>query len=830
MTATALAREVQVPRATARTEARAWELEDLLDEHPDVRVLSLDCFDTLLWRSTAAPEDVFYDLAHHPAFARLGMNARIRVVAEGTARERALVSSGSSEVTLAQIYRAAFPDLDDAAVSELSAAEVEAEIRACVALPATVALIRKAKARGLRVVIVSDTYLREPELRRLLAAALPGDAYEAVDGVWCSCDHGRSKAGGLFKPVLDALGVRARDVLHVGDNPTADVEAARAIGANAVRLVHHDDEVAAMLRMQSTATSLLHPIVRDMCGMPSPFRMLLASSPLARTPDPVFTLGYASLGPVLYAFARWLSGELREMRAASADPSRVKPVFLLRDGWLPARIVRALDAGAAGPLVSISRFAAIAASFRTAADVERYLAGWVGSERLGDLARQLLLTEDEGRAILLKARRAARPADGFVREVLRPKTLALVLERSARYRARMIRHLESAAGIREGDTVVFVDLGYEGTAQRQLEPVLRDELGVEVVGRYLVAARVPGWERSRRGLLDPSWCDDRLVATIVAYVALLENLCAAAQGSTIDYADDGTPVLAAARVRQEQVERVRPVQDACERFALDAAAFFAETGATVDLQQLRIGALGALARMLFLPSRAEAQYVAGFALDMNLGVEDELPLLDVDAGLDGLRKRGLFFLGADCARASRIAGPAELRAASLEMALTLAAQHRFGLDMSPADMTHRQEPLTVIAMRGGAAISAVAEARATHDGFFALHVPMGPDDSAVGVVFGARYAWVQIESVTRVELSALFTSKEADASEDLMGAVRHDGLAHRGGGLYECTTSAAFLLVAATPRPRSRPAVCRIVFRPVVHRRSDALLSEDVRR
>jgi FMN phosphatase YigB (HAD superfamily) len=818
MTATALAREVQVRRTPARTEARAWELDGVLDEHPDVRVLSLDCFDTLLWRSTATPVDVFYDLARHPAFARLGMNARIRVVAEGSARERALVRSGSSEVTLAEIYRAAFPDLDDAAVSELSAAELGAEIRACVALPATVSLIRKAKARGLRVVVVSDTYLREAELRRLLAAALPADAYEAIERVWCSCDHGRSKAGGLFKPVLDALGVRARDVLHVGDNPIADVEAARAIGANAVRLVHHDDEVEAMMRMQATATSLLHPTVRETNGMPSPFRAVLASSPLAREPDAVFTLGYASLGPVLYAFARWLSGELREMRSAAADPSRIKPVFLLRDGWLPARIVRAIDADAAGPLLSMSRFAATAASFRTAADVERWLAGWVGSERFHDLARQLLLTEDEVRAILMKARRAPRPADGFVREVLRPKTLALVLERSARYRARMIRHFEWAAGIRKGDTVVFVDLGYEGTAQRLLEPVLRDELGVEVVGRYLVAARVPGWEKSRRGLLDPSWCDDRLVSTIVAYVALLENLCAADQGSTIDYAEDGTPIRAASLVKREQAERVRPVQDACERFARDAAAFFAETGATIDLLQLRISALGALARMLLLPSRAEVRYLAGFALDMNLGADDELPLLDVDAGLDGLRKRGLFFLGADCARASRIAGPAELRAASLEMALTLAAQHRFGLEMSPADMTHRREQLTVLAMRGGAAVSAVAEARATHDGFFALHVPMGPDDSAVGVVLGERYAWVQIESVTRVEVSALFTSKEADATEDLMGAVHHDGLVHRGGGLYECTTSASFLLVAARPRPRSRPAICRIVFRPVVRR------------
>ena len=43
---------------------RAHEVETLLDRAPEgVEVLSLDCFDTLIWRNTHAPTDVFAELA-----------------------------------------------------------------------------------------------------------------------------------------------------------------------------------------------------------------------------------------------------------------------------------------------------------------------------------------------------------------------------------------------------------------------------------------------------------------------------------------------------------------------------------------------------------------------------------------------------------------------------------------------------------------------------------------------------------------------------------------------------------------------------------------------
>ena len=45
-----------------------------------IKVLSLDCFDTLLWRKTVSPSDVFQDLQSRPAFKEIGYNSFLRKI------------------------------------------------------------------------------------------------------------------------------------------------------------------------------------------------------------------------------------------------------------------------------------------------------------------------------------------------------------------------------------------------------------------------------------------------------------------------------------------------------------------------------------------------------------------------------------------------------------------------------------------------------------------------------------------------------------------------------------------------------------------------------
>ena len=805
-----LAMRPAVAPKRSRTEVRASEFAHILDEYAALRTLSLDCFDTLLFRDTAAPTDVFFDLQHAEPFRRLGFNPKLRICAESNARQMQAVRTGSIEVRLADIYRAAFPDLDEQALRELADAEIAAEMKACYPLPQTVHLIRRAKAKGLRVIVVSDTYFDEKQLRRLLDATLPKGTLDKIDRIYCSSAYGRSKVNGLFSQVLQRQNCPPRSILHIGDNLPADALAPRAAGLEALHFVHHEPSIEQMLRFQTAACNVLSPTVRSTAATPSPFRGLLAAHGVARR-APEDVLGYAGAGPILYAFARFLLDELEALRAHGKKP---RPLFLMRDAFLPQEVCKAIAGRDVGFPVAISRFASYAASFRTPKDVERYVGAFAGGARFDMLAKQLLLPEESAKSIVLAAKAYADPVSEFARQIMRPEVLEGIFERSKAYRTRLFRYLQKTAGIEPGDTLVFVDLGYEGTAQRLLEPVLCDELGVELVGRYLIVSRTPGWERSRKGLLDPSWCDDRAIATLVPHVAVLEDICTSDEASVIDYDEEGVPLRGERVLPAEQYARIKPLQASAIAFAEDAEAFFREAGKSPDAVTMRTTALAAMGRLIFYPTEPEITYLEGFRLDMNLGTSDALKLFDRELGLQGLRRRGLFFMEQN-QRTLRTNYPTELRSAGIELATTLLTINRYGFAIVPSDASLRREPVTALIVRGNDATTANLEAYATHDGYFALLLPVGTCDLNLGVLFG-RYAWVQIDSIDLIKSTSLHQHDESEQTEDARSCAKFDAMVERAPGLYECLSDAAFMLLE--PRTRDAEAstyVCRVVFRPI---------------
>jgi len=800
-------------RALVKDQARAGELIAKLDAVAgEVRRVSLDCFDTIVVRNVAEPVDVFFDLARSEPFARLGFAAKLRVDAESRARSLAKLRKGSMEVALPDIYRAAFPALSDAEVLELAQAELFAEKSACSAFAPTIELMLAAKARGLPIVIVSDTYLSEPELRELLTACIPAEALAGVERIFCSSEHGRSKAAGLFKDVLRVLNVAGRSLVHFGDHPVSDLGAAHAEGLHAVQLVHHTPAVESALRGHALATGLVAPEVRRERGLPRPYAALLSEA--RGLEEPAAALGYAGAGPILYAFGHFLRRSLAELAAAGARP---KPLFLLRDAFLPQRVCSELAGTDAGPLVSLSRFAATAAAFRTREDVERYLARSAGSGRFEPIVAQLLLPPALAERIIKAAKRDQQPALEFVRRVLEPSVLAEIFARSKAYRQRLYRYLERQVTLERGDTLVLIDLGYEGTAQRELGPVLEDELGVTVTGRYLLAARVPGWEQTRRGLLEPSTVEDRITATLVPHIALLEDICTSDDASVIDYTESGEPVFDTKLIPPEQYARVKLLQAEVLRFVREAEAHFEKSGRRPEPEVQRIAALAALTRLLFFPGEAELSFLEGFRLDMNLKTLDSFELFDREEGLEALRRRGAFFTRPGM-KTLRTNYPLELRGAGIELALALFTQRRFSLNLGHDEMNLRRETLSVViagATDGGVT---TAEARATHDGYFALVLPVSKSFK-VAVLFGQRYTYVQLHSIELVPTAALYAAEGDDPVLDASSAATVDGMRDAGGGLFECLNESAFVLIAPTEFPKSTTGVaCRVVFRPIVER------------
>jgi FMN phosphatase YigB (HAD superfamily) len=791
---------------TMVTEIHADRVGELLHEAgDDFDVLSLDCFDTLIWRTTPEPPDLFCEL-------RAPLSRLSRLVAEQTARERRLVAAGLGEVTLDDIYRCALPGADDAEIAARVAEELALEHRFCVAFAPTIELIRAAKRRGKRVIVVSDTYLTTEQLAALIAAKAGADVVASIDTIFCSSAHGYSKTTGLFPRVLKKLQVPAARVLHVGDNPKADVEAAREAGIRCVHLLQGDRGLLEQWRLELAAMVMADDALRHRAAPLLPHRPLLAARARA-IEAPGERLGYATLGPLMHGFAHWVRDEAR---ALAAGRRRVKVAFLMRDGHLPKLAYEAIAAAGDAPAVAleISRFTAFAATLDDESRIVSYLGMMSTALNVEPLARQLLFTPQEAAPLVARANQGRNPVHRLAEAVLQPAQLRRITERSATERRRLFAYLRRQVDLQPGDTLMLVDVGAAGTVQNRVQDVIAGQFGVQVEGRYLLLRDVPRAHEAKRGFFGPDRVDGRLLEALYTYIAIVEQMCTVDQGSVVGYSDDGEPRRKAADFGPQQTAARLRVQQACLRFIGDANAAATAARGPERAHGDWHGALAAFVRLLFLPMQDEADYFAAFAHDMNLGVQDTLPLVDAQAAAEDVRRIGPMYVKSSL----RVFGPAELRRHGLDQSLLLLARRRFDLDLRPSDFRREPIDLPVMIVRGRESSIVRVEALATHDGWYAASVPVGRCEYAVGVLFGQLFEWLQLESARVVAVRRQFEVSSRDEELDLTAAAVHEGIRAESGGVLHCAARHAFTYFAPPAGAVDENCVLRVVFRPIAAR------------
>jgi FMN phosphatase YigB (HAD superfamily) len=780
----------------------AAELPTLLDRtSQSVRILSLDCFDTLIWRNTQAPHDVFADL---PV---AGGGAWMRMRAEARARQNAAFDRDGTEVSIEEIYRSLTPSASHEEVAEAVECELAAEARHCFAFAPTVDLIRAAKAKGLQVIIVSDTYLSEPQLRRLIGQAAGEDVAAMVDRIFCSSEFGVCKGGGLFEPVLEELGVTPSAILHVGDNKNADQKAPSLLGLCTAHLRQFDPACEQRLRLEAAAAAILDPSVRVSSPAYQPHRPALS---LRDEQEPVWALGHDVLGPIFHAFAAWVRSEAEEMAERTGKPTKL--LFLLRDGHLPKRVFDVAFGGATGA-VELSRFTARRAGFTDEAAVLTYLAAQGKHERIDVLARQLGLSKEEGQKL---SRGRLSPQQEFTRAVLTPQNLRKIVARSEAFADRLFAHLQRA-GVERGDSVMMVDLGYNGTVQNHVERVLTERFDLNVAGRYLLLREEELTGFDKKGLLDSRHYDTNALHALCGPIAVLEQLCTIAQGSVVDYSPKGEPIRKGAGAKGVQNAIRDRIQDGCVAFAEKARQGVLKPAASDDADCRRRMAAGALARLLFMPAAAEVSIFEAFEHDVNLGTNDLVQLLDVEESAKGLRRRGLFYLtGVD-----RMYLPGEVQPHGLPLNLSLFSANRFGLDLRSGDFRTGAIKLPVLVADDRTQTMIEVEAHATHDGYYCATVPIGAGRFAVGIQFGAVCDWLQIDECAFHPVDGFAASMGEGAPEPIEAQVVREGMTEEAPGFFRCTPGA--LMLAPPPSGVRTPHLLAVTFRPLVLRQQTAL-------
>jgi len=784
-----------------KTQIRAAELATLLDDAPsEVRYLSLDCFDTLLWRNVQAPHDIFAELAIE------GGGVMPRTRGEGRARAAAEMF-GRKDVTIAEIYRAMRPTASEEEIAAAIEAELDAEARHCFAFAPTVALIRAAKRRGLKLIIVSDTYLDPAQLRQLIARAAGEEVEAAIDAIFCSCDHHLGKAHGLFGHVLAALNAPGSSILHVGDNKAADYEGALPFGIHAVHFRQFDPACECRLRLEAGVASLLDPQVRATVPAYQPHR---AQCALRVEEDAAWVLGHDVLGPLIHAFVRWLKDEASALAERAGKP--VKLLFVLRDGHLPQRVFEAAHGSAfQTAALEVSRFTARCASYRDRQSVQDFVAAEKPHGRIDALARQLLLSEAEARS-LAGGVPGVKGQASLALKVLEPEQVSAVVARSAAFAERLIAHVRSL-GVEDGDAVMLVDLGYNGTVQNLLEPVLRARMDLTVAGRYLLLREDYAAGLDKKGMLDERHYEARVLQALGGPVAVLDELCTISQGSVIDYQADGTPRRKGSDKKGAQNRMRERIQDACVAFTRQADCGFDRPPASDGPDARRRMAAAILGRLLYLPTETEVRVFTAFRHDVNLGTDDMIDMLDIDAATEGLRRKGLIYLN----EADRIYMPGELQPHGLHLNLALFSAQRFGLELRAADLRGAEVSLPVFLADNEGQTAIEAPAHRTHEGYYVATIPVGAGRFAAGVLIGALCEWVQIDEIGFYPVESFLAQRHDEGVRIVPAQVVKEGLHEQAPGLYRCDPG-ALLLVPPAPGLRAAPHLLAFTFRPLAFR------------
>lgn len=584
-------------------------------------LVSFDIFDTILLRRCTTPDGVFERAfaITHPPVGRAMAEAFVqhRQLAEISARQAAYRRGQGTEITVGAIY-GHFPvaifGLEPADRPRLVQAELTAERELCFINPAVLEIVHQARAAGVRVGFVSDTYWNTEQLSALLRGAAPDLDW---DFLYASCEHGLGKSDGLLGRMLAEQGVPAARTVHLGDNPTADVQAARKLGMRSVHLPQAEPALAAVFQRESA-------LLPQLCGWNGTSPRLDGGARTARrlvaqeaTGDAAFDYGLNVLGPVLATFDRFVADRVARLERQGR---RVAVAFLSRDGLAALEVWRACrDTPAA--YMEVNRRVAMLAAARVPQDLVSFFSKVPMLDH--GIATGFLDTDSPRlREVFQNGPLSGAAFARAVPDLISAEQLAPV---SNRVGAGLLAHLHAEiADFDHMTDLVLVDLGYSGTVQKCLRHLF-SAMGLphRLHGLYLISvdeelAGLPDGD-SAEGLISDAVLLPHGKRALLSNVGILEQMCGAATGSVRGHAPDGTvrhepdprpqeQTALAARIRQGAIAHVRALGD---QPSADAA-----WAATI------------LSRALLLPTGEDLALLGGMKHDVNLGSQVLVPLAD----------------------------------------------------------------------------------------------------------------------------------------------------------------------------------------------------------
>lgn len=503
-------------------------------------IVSFDLFDTLIMRKVFAYTDLFDVLENKlvqqgvyiPDFAGLRLSSEKEC-------------SKECAPGLVDIYEDVLRRAGGSFLSAEELAQMEWELDRSLMIPrlSVCEMFRNTIRQGKRVVITTDSYYPEEQIREILASF----RIEGYETLFVSGERGVSKTQGLFESLRDMGSDKTEKILHIGDDEAADIECAKKYGMDTYRVYSGAElfDLLGGLGVEKETASLADRVkvglfVSRMFNDPFVFeegdRRLSVSD--------AFDVGYLFCAPMITDFSIWLRARVKQEQIPQI-------LFCARDGFLVGRLYRMIDKDTKAYYFLASRTAAIRAGVEDDNDIS-----YVDSMKFFG-------TEEDN----LRVRFGIEKADiggGNRNEA--------ILKRSGVLRRNYKKYI-GKLGV-ENDGAAMFDFVEKGTTQLYLQKLFEQH----IKGFYFLQLE-PEFMADKGLDIEPFYSDEeKNTSAIFDNYYILETMLTSPYPATEEFDEDGNPVYSKETRSEQDIRCFKRAQDGIVSYFDDYISILPEVG------------------------------------------------------------------------------------------------------------------------------------------------------------------------------------------------------------------------------------------------------------
>ncbi|WP_152055363.1 HAD-IA family hydrolase [Aliarcobacter butzleri] len=484
-------------------------LRDLIDKS---EVISFDIFDTLVCRKVEEPESVFDIIGN--IISDFDFRTK-REKAQQIAFQK-MHEKGLKEITIVDIYEN-IPNSSDILKLELNI-----ELDLIYINSKILKILNYCLEKNKRVILTSDMYLPESFFKELFLKL----NVKGFEKIFVSSEYNATKrdSGELFLKIVEELNIETYKILHIGDNYLSDYQKAKENGLNAF---YYD---ASKNSSQNLDESIIQGVIK-----------YILNKSLDKNIFYKFGLEYGSI--CFYLYYEWLKECILKNKYD-------KVFFIARDGYLLNEFWKNDDILYSSNYVFGSRVLFKMAEINENnfdANIDFFISGAeylsvgeyflrIGIDAPNKEILQLVGFNDKSYIVNTENDRS-----NVIKLFYKMKNI--ILKKAFSIRRNFFKYLVSL-GITDNMRIGIVDVGWNGTTQEYLEPLLKDFFdNLSIDGYYFALLDNPLTEKRREKYSMFSCLKDRqLLHEVDINRVLIELLFSAPHNTIISIDDNLNPI------------------------------------------------------------------------------------------------------------------------------------------------------------------------------------------------------------------------------------------------------------------------------------------------